>query len=123
MQTVDKIGLKMKSRGTSFVLIALWLTMALLMTELGTVSAAPTAARCKQLRRLGINACKPVIFGAHPSSDCCYRVRVTPLECVCSVVTPEVAVMVMNFPRFYEVIRNCGRQIPRHYRCGSITTP
>ncbi|CAM8880629.1 unnamed protein product [Rhodiola kirilowii] len=113
----------MKSCRARFVLVALCLAMALLVAELGTVSAAPTAARCRQLRRLGINACKPVMLGAQSSSDCCYRIRVTPLECVCSDVTPAVAVMVMNFPRFYEVIRNCGRQIPRHYRCGSVTTP
>uniref|UniRef100_A0A7N0UVZ6 Bifunctional inhibitor/plant lipid transfer protein/seed storage helical domain-containing protein n=1 Tax=Kalanchoe fedtschenkoi TaxID=63787 RepID=A0A7N0UVZ6_KALFE len=89
----------------------------------GMASAAPTAAQCKEMRRLGVNACKSILNGAQPSAECCHRIRVTPIQCVCSVVTPEIAVIVRNFPRFYQMIQSCGRRVPRHYKCGSITTP
>ncbi|XVF10936.1 hypothetical protein REPUB_Repub07fG0226300 [Reevesia pubescens] len=54
------------------------------MWEVKMASAAtPSAAQCKQERSLAVNACKPMIYGKLPSPECCQRIRVTHLECVC----------------------------------------
>ncbi|KAI5655798.1 hypothetical protein M9H77_32985 [Catharanthus roseus] len=88
----------------------------------GTISAAPTAAQCKEERRLGINACKPVIYGKLPSPECCARVRITDIECVCPIITPKLAALV-DVNRAIRLVEGCGRRVPRHFKCGSITTP
>ncbi|WCJ25734.1 hypothetical protein M5689_007598 [Euphorbia peplus] len=59
-------------------------------------AAGPSAAQCREERRLGVNACKPVVYGRKPSAQCCQRIR---------------------------VIQSCGRRVPRHFKCGSVTTP
>ncbi|KAJ6704029.1 hypothetical protein OIU85_029908 [Salix viminalis] len=81
-----------------------------------------SAAQCKVERRVGLNACKPVIYGKNPSPACCERVRVSHVECVCPVVTPKLAALV-DLNRAIRLIEGCGRRVPRHYKCGSITTP
>ncbi|KAI3691592.1 hypothetical protein L6452_31389 [Arctium lappa] len=84
--------------------------------------AAPTAAQCKQERRLAVNACKSVLYGRQPSSFCCQRARVSHVECICPAITPKLAALV-DVNRFVKLIQGCGRRVPRHYKCGSITTP
>ncbi|KAJ4761740.1 Bifunctional inhibitor/lipid-transfer protein/seed storage 2S albumin superfamily protein [Rhynchospora pubera] len=89
--------------------------------------AAPTqaglsAAACKAERHAGINACKPVLYGMSPSAQCCERIRVTHLECVCPIITPKLAALI-NVDRAIRLVQGCGRRVPRHFKCGSITTP
>ena len=93
------------------VVVAMW--------EVKTGGAAPSTAECKEERRLGINACKPVLYGKDPSPACCERVRVTKIECVCPMVTPKLAALV-DVNRAVRLIESCGRKVPRHYQCGSM---
>ncbi|GKV45512.1 hypothetical protein SLE2022_021830 [Rubroshorea leprosula] len=79
-------------------------------------------SECKEERRLLVNACRPVIFGRSPSPDCCQRVRVMHVECVCPVVTPKLAALI-GVERTIKQIEACGRTVPHHFKCGSITTP
>ena len=91
------------------------------MWEVKTGSAAPSAAECKEERRLAINACKPVVYGKDPSPACCERARVTHIECVCPVITPKLAALI-DVNRAVRLIEGCGRKVPRHYKCGSMST-
>ncbi|XP_010534351.1 PREDICTED: uncharacterized protein LOC104809923 [Tarenaya hassleriana] len=81
-----------------------------------------SAAECREERRVGINACKSVLYGRMPSPACCERVRDSHVECVCPVITPKLAALV-DIPRAIRLIEGCGRKVPRHFTCGSITTP
>ncbi|GKA18160.1 bifunctional inhibitor/plant lipid transfer protein/seed storage helical domain-containing protein [Tanacetum coccineum] len=89
---------------------------------LATARAAPTATECKEERRLGINECKNVMYGRSPSASCCQRIRVSHVECVCPAITPKLAALI-DVNRFIRLIQGCGRRVPRHFKCGSITTP
>uniref|UniRef100_A0A7N0U778 Bifunctional inhibitor/plant lipid transfer protein/seed storage helical domain-containing protein n=1 Tax=Kalanchoe fedtschenkoi TaxID=63787 RepID=A0A7N0U778_KALFE len=109
--------------GLKLMAVVRLVALVVFTAGMGTASAAPTAAQCKEMRLLGVNACKAVLIGAEPSSECCHKIRVTPIECVCPAVTPERAVIIRNFPRVFQMIESCGRRVPRHYKCGSITTP
>ncbi|XVE57542.1 hypothetical protein DITRI_Ditri04bG0098600 [Diplodiscus trichospermus] len=92
------------------------------MWEVRMGGAELSAAECKEERSLAVNACKPVVYGKLPSPECCQRVRVTHLECVCPVITPKLAALI-DLNRAIRLIEGCGRKVPRHYKCGSITTP
>ncbi|KAL3499747.1 hypothetical protein ACH5RR_038840 [Cinchona calisaya] len=85
-------------------------------------SAAPSGAKCKLERKLVINACKAVLYGKPPSADCCGRIRVTDIQCVCAVITPKLAALI-DLNRTIRIVQGCGRRVPRHFKCGSITTP
>ncbi|KAI7993182.1 hypothetical protein LOK49_LG11G02249 [Camellia lanceoleosa] len=85
-------------------------------------SATLSAAECKEERRVGINACKPVVYGKLPTPECCERVRVSHIECVCPVITPKLAALI-DVNRAVRLVEGCGRRVPRHFKCGSITTP
>ncbi|CAI9095593.1 OLC1v1031582C1 [Oldenlandia corymbosa var. corymbosa] len=88
-----------------------------------TVDAArPNAAVCKLERRLLVNTCKPVLYGKPPSSNCCYRIRATHFQCICSVITPKLAALI-DVNRAIRLVEGCGKRVPRHFKCGSITTP
>lgn len=84
------------------------------------VSGGPSAAECKEERRVAINACKPVVYGKDPSPACCERARVTHIECVCPVITPKLAALI-DVNRAVRLIQGCGRKVPRHYKCGSMS--
>ncbi|KAF5178355.1 hypothetical protein FRX31_032059 [Thalictrum thalictroides] len=104
--------------------IALTLLVVLLglMWETRKVGALLNESQCKEERRIGINACKPVIHGRLPSPECCERVRVSHVECVCPEITPALAALV-DMNRAIRLIQGCGRRVPRHFKCGSLTTP
>ncbi|KAB5564159.1 hypothetical protein DKX38_004213 [Salix brachista] len=106
-------------RWSSFILLVL---VVLGIWGVNRADAALSAAQCKVERRVGLNACKPVIYGKNPSPACCERVRVSHIECVCPDVTPKLAALV-DLNRAIRLIEGCGRRVPRHYKCGSITTP
>ncbi|XP_047337418.1 uncharacterized protein LOC124941177 [Impatiens glandulifera] len=85
-------------------------------------AAGVSAAQCEEEKRLGINACKPILFGTPPTAECCQRIRVSHVECVCPLITPKIAPLV-DVKRFVRIIQGCGRKVPRNYKCGSITSP
>lgn len=117
MQEKGKVATgKMEAkRWSSFILLVV---VVLGMWEVNKADAALSAAQCKEERRLGLNACKPVIYGKLPSPACCERVRVSHLECVCPVITPKLAALI-DLDRFIRLIEGCGRRVPRHFKCGS----
>ncbi|XP_024961445.1 uncharacterized protein LOC112501908 [Cynara cardunculus var. scolymus] len=85
-------------------------------------AAAPNASECKKERRLAVNGCKSVLYGRPPSSYCCQRVRVTHFKCVCPIITPKLAALV-DVNRLAKLIQGCGRRLPHHFKCGSLTLP
>ncbi|XP_015867708.1 uncharacterized protein LOC107405204 isoform X2 [Ziziphus jujuba] len=102
-----------------------WALVVLVMVGMWAVEkagGAPSAAECKEERRLGVNACKPVVYGKQPTAECCQRVRVSHVECVCPVITRKLAALI-DLNRAIRLIQGCGRTVPRHFKCGSITTP
>lgn len=101
------------------MLMAMLLVLALLnIFEVKMASAKLSEAACKEERRIGINACKPVLYGKLPSPMCCERVRVTHIECVCSVITPKLAALI-DISRAIRLVEGCGRRVPRKFKCGS----
>ncbi|RVW70373.1 hypothetical protein CK203_060564 [Vitis vinifera] len=56
------------------------------------------------------------------STECSRVARVTHVECVCPLITPKLAALI-DVNKAVRVIEGCGRKVPRHYKCGSITTP
>ncbi|KAJ8531035.1 hypothetical protein K7X08_025766 [Anisodus acutangulus] len=86
------------------------------------IAEALTPAECKAERTILVNACKSVVTRRPPSPFCCQRLRLTHIQCVCSVITPKLAALV-DVKYAIKVIQSCGRQVPRHFKCGSITTP
>ncbi|XWS49651.1 hypothetical protein CRYUN_Cryun12cG0021400 [Craigia yunnanensis] len=112
----------METKSLAFVVLVVVVAFAGDMWEVKMAGAALSASQCKEERTLAINACKPVIYGKLPTPECCQRVRVTHLECVCPVITPQIAPLI-DVNRAIRLIEGCGRKVPRHYKCGSITTP
>ncbi|KAL1833629.1 hypothetical protein ACET3Z_003280 [Daucus carota] len=92
------------------------------LSDLGKGVEAMTAGECKQERKVLVNACKSLVARRGPSSYCCQRLRAAHVECVCPVITPKLAALIdVNYA--VRVVQSCGRQVPRHFKCGSITTP
>ncbi|KAJ4958469.1 hypothetical protein NE237_025580 [Protea cynaroides] len=81
-----------------------------------------SARVCKEERRLAINECKPVLYGKLPTPQCCQRVRVSHVDCICPVITPKLAALI-DVGRAVRLVEGCGRRVPHHFKCGSITTP
>ncbi|KAG9141130.1 hypothetical protein Leryth_001630 [Lithospermum erythrorhizon] len=77
---------------------------------------------CRQQRKGLENSCKPVIFGFKPSADCCAKVRGANFECICPYVTPKL-ISLIGLQRAIKGIEGCGRPVPHHFKCGSVTTP
>ncbi|KAF6158876.1 hypothetical protein GIB67_012293 [Kingdonia uniflora] len=109
-------------RGETVVLMLLLSLFVDGTSEVKFVSTLLSVRDCKEERRIGIHACTPVLYGKSPSPECCYRVRVSHSECVCPVITPKLAALV-NLNRAIRLVQGCGRTVPRHFKCGSITTP
>ncbi|KAL5748368.1 hypothetical protein ACOSP7_025404 [Xanthoceras sorbifolium] len=63
---------------------------------------------------------KTIVFG--PSAACCGRVRVSHFECVCPLVTPKLASLI-NVNHAINLLKRCGRTVPRHFKCGSLNFP
>lgn len=89
--------------------------------EVRKVSGGMSAAQCKEERRIGVIACNNIAFGGSPSAYCCQRIRVSHVECVCPVITKKFAFVDIN--HYVRLVQGCGRRVPRHFKCGSITTP
>ncbi|KAJ0037919.1 hypothetical protein Pint_23204 [Pistacia integerrima] len=79
---------------------------------------AQTAAECKEERRLLVDGCKSLLIRKPPSGYCCERLRVTHVNCVCPIITPQLAALIdVNYA--VKVVQGCGRQVPRLFKCGS----
>ncbi|OMO52260.1 hypothetical protein COLO4_37302 [Corchorus olitorius] len=76
-------------------------------------------SQCKEEKNLLVNACKAIILGSSPSPECCERVRVSHVECVCPLVTPQVAALI-GVERTIKQIEACGRTVPHNFKCGSM---
>ncbi|CAN4076019.1 unnamed protein product [Withania somnifera] len=99
-----------------------WAFLMAMLLVLTLASAKLSDIACSEERRIGVNACKPVVYGKIPSPMCCERIRVTHVECVCSVITPKLAALI-DINRAIRLVEGCGRRVPRNFKCGSITTP
>ncbi|CBI38538.3 hypothetical protein VitviT2T_024226 [Vitis vinifera] len=100
------------------VLVCIWGNI-----HLASADMSPT--ECKEERKLAGNACRPMLYGQNPSANCCQRIRVTHVECICPYVSPKVASIVRAYGlnKLIKKIEGCGRAIPHNFKCGSITTP
>ncbi|KAF6152213.1 hypothetical protein GIB67_039401 [Kingdonia uniflora] len=106
-----------RSRGSCLKCVLMVVLMVM-----GGFSRAVVGDYCKDERRTLVTACNSVVSGKAPTNLCCYRLRVTPLSCVCPVITPALAALI-DVNKAVKIIQGCGRTVPRHFKCGSITTP
>ncbi|KAJ4712635.1 Bifunctional inhibitor/plant lipid transfer protein/seed storage helical domain [Melia azedarach] len=110
------------SKSSSLVVLVVVAVFVGILWEAKIGCAQLSAAQCKEERRIGLNQCKPVLYRKLPTPACCERVRVSHVECVCPVITPKLAALI-DVNRAIRLIEGCGRRVPRHFKCGSITTP
>ncbi|KAK2967731.1 hypothetical protein RJ640_012957 [Escallonia rubra] len=106
------------NRGSRAMMVMLVLT---LLAESGlkiATAAAPSAAQCKEERRILLNACNQVLYSKPPTPECCQRIRVSHVECVCPVITPKLLALI-DVNKAIRLIEGCGRRVPRHFKCGS----
>src|SRR5262245_36359251 len=80
-----------------------------------------TPRQCNDQKNNLKNTCRSVqlIFGRKPSAACCQLVREANVECVCPFVTPKLIAALGGVNRVVGLIRNCGRTVPRNFKCGS----
>ncbi|CAI9095595.1 OLC1v1031583C1 [Oldenlandia corymbosa var. corymbosa] len=97
------------------------LMMLALLSSTGN-SNKSSEAECKKERRLGMIACKPLAHGYLPSPECCERMRNTNPECVCPLITPEMAAKV-DIQSALRIAESCGITVPRPFQCGSLVIP
>nr|GFC64337.1 bifunctional inhibitor/plant lipid transfer protein/seed storage helical domain-containing protein [Tanacetum cinerariifolium] len=96
----------------------------LALSELSpTNGAGPSAAACHEEKRLAVNACRSMWHGGLPSPQCCQRASVSHAECICPGVTPEIVAIIGDINRAIRLVERCGRRVPHHFKCGSVTTP
>lgn len=100
------------------ILMSLILIVLILNFTLNMVAAE---SYCHAQRRVLVNACKRLILRQSPTAECCLRIRRTPMWCVCSIITPQLAALVNANDVSYAVgvIRQCGRPVARGTKCGS----
>ncbi|KAK3034213.1 hypothetical protein RJ639_032793 [Escallonia herrerae] len=112
----------MTTKKVSWTATALVILAVMGMWEMEMASAAASAAQCVVEKRLLIDACKPIISGRPPSPQCCGRLRVSQFACLCPMITPKLAALI-GPSRAVRILEGCGRRLPRHFKCGSITFP
>ncbi|KAK4843520.1 hypothetical protein QYF36_009211 [Acer negundo] len=115
----------MKQQGSSLmVLVVVVLVVVVVVVTMNEVvsGAVLSPSQCMEERRLGVNACKTVVFGQAPSAACCERVRVSHFECVCPVVTSKLTSLI-SVNSVINLLKRCGRRVPRHFKCGSLNFP
>ncbi|KAJ4712617.1 Bifunctional inhibitor/plant lipid transfer protein/seed storage helical domain [Melia azedarach] len=102
-------------RKSSSTLVVVLVVVAFVGVKMGC--AELSAAECKEERKIGLDECKPVLYGKLPTPACCQRVRASHVECVCPDVTPWVVALI-DVNRAIRLIEGCGRRVPRHFKCG-----
>ncbi|KAF3433228.1 hypothetical protein FNV43_RR24330 [Rhamnella rubrinervis] len=103
----------------------MWVSMmvvVLVMVMVGKANGDLSSRQCREEKDLLVKECQDVIHGQNPTQSCCQRVRLTHAECVCPLVTPGIAILI-NAKRAFKQIAGCGRTVPHHYKCGSMTFP
>ncbi|KAL8210153.1 hypothetical protein R6Q57_006885 [Mikania cordata] len=86
--------------------------------------AGPNEAQCHVEKQLAVSACWSVLNSESPSPDYCHRVRVSHAKCICPDVTPElINQKIGSINKAIRFIKSCGRKVPHHFKCGSVTTP
>ncbi|MQL79060.1 hypothetical protein Taro_011478 [Colocasia esculenta] len=111
----EKKGEVMGRRALPVVLL---LAVVVLLQNAAPAWSGPNGRECRLERRVLVNACKLVIYGKPPNPQCCERVRRSHFECVCPAITPKLAALI-DVNRLVKLVQGCGRQVPRHYKCGS----
>ncbi|KAF5775019.1 putative bifunctional inhibitor/plant lipid transfer protein/seed storage helical [Helianthus annuus] len=109
--------------GVTIMMVAMMMVLAISGLNASKHRAGPSAAQCHNEKQLAVNACSSVLQGGRPSAQCCRRVRVTHAKCICPDVTPELVRAVGGIARAVRLITSCGRKVPHHFKCGSVTTP
>lgn len=116
---------KKNSRWSSFIMSRVACVLMLMMVMDGRVKRVSgeglSPSQCNEERRLGLNACKPIVYGQPPSPACCQRIRVQHFECICPSITPKLASLV-DINKAILLLKTCGRRVPRHFKCGSKIT-
>ena len=108
-------------RGSVVVMVVVAAVVVCSWGNVQMASADTSPSQCKEERNLLVNACRPVIYGRSPSANCCQRVRVSHVECVCPYVTPKTASIIgaIGVDNVVKKIEGCGRTVPRKFKCGS----
>ncbi|KAI3828926.1 hypothetical protein L1987_03037 [Smallanthus sonchifolius] len=109
--------------GGGVTIITVVIAVVLAMSGSNASRARPSVGQCHKEEQLAVTACSSLFRGERPSGECCHRVRVTHAECVCPDVTPAVVAMIGDINRAIRLIESCGRKVPHHFKCGSVTTP
>ncbi|KAI7743403.1 hypothetical protein M8C21_014030 [Ambrosia artemisiifolia] len=109
--------------GGSATIMMVAMMVLLAVSGLNASRAGPSVAQCHQEKQLAVSACGSVLQGGRPSVECCHRVRVTHAKCICPDVTPELINIVGGVNRAIRLVKSCGRKVPHHFKCGSVTTP
>ncbi|KAL3834705.1 hypothetical protein ACJIZ3_009441 [Penstemon smallii] len=107
--------------------ISSWFAIVMILVAsiaIGVVlGQSPTPSECAQEKNQLKHTCRAVIFGQNPSAPCCQLVRAAHAECVCPFLTPKLAVALRGAQRIIRMVGGCGREVPRSFKCGSVTTP
>uniref|UniRef100_A0A5B7BKP6 Bifunctional inhibitor/plant lipid transfer protein/seed storage helical domain-containing protein n=1 Tax=Davidia involucrata TaxID=16924 RepID=A0A5B7BKP6_DAVIN len=107
----------------SWAFVVLLGLMVVAVCQLRMVHGADLSpSQCKEERQLGINACKAVVFGQPASPACCQRIRVSHFECACPVFDAKLAALI-DVKKATKLLTDCGRKVPRHFKCGSLYFP
>ncbi|ERN19998.1 hypothetical protein AMTRI_Chr11g157730 [Amborella trichopoda] len=103
--------------------LELMLVVAMVVAwEEAPLVGAVSAAQCKGEVSTAVHACISVVYRGFPSPECCAIARTAHTECICPKVTPKLAALV-DVRRAVRLVEGCGRRVPRHFKCGSVTTP
>ncbi|KAF3499510.1 hypothetical protein F2Q69_00042470 [Brassica cretica] len=86
-----------------------------------TLNMVAAESYCHGQCRVLVNACKRLILRQSPTAECCLRIRRTPMWCLCSIITPQLAALVNanDVSDAVGVICQCGRPVARSTKCGS----
>ncbi|KAH0858800.1 hypothetical protein HID58_087061, partial [Brassica napus] len=76
-----------------------------------TLNMVAAESYCHGQCRVLVNACKRLILRQSPTAECCLRIRRTPMWCICSIITPQLAALVNanDVSDAVGVICQCGR--------------
>lgn len=86
-----------------------------------TLNMVAAESYCHGQCRVLVNACKRLILRQSPTAECCLRIRRTPMWCICSIITPQLAALVNanDVSDAVGVICQCGRPVACSTKCGS----
>ncbi|KAJ4712615.1 Bifunctional inhibitor/plant lipid transfer protein/seed storage helical domain protein, partial [Melia azedarach] len=116
-------SLKRSSPLNSIILLCIIIVMTMVISKVRMVGGEGLSpSQCMEERRLGVNACKLIIFGQPPSPACCARLRANHYECICPSITPKLASLI-SVNQTISLLKTCGKRVPRHFKCGNLHFP